>query len=98
MVFREEVLPLVPEPEADATTSRPANRDKVSDAGDEVIVTIPPGAFLEEISLLLESKGVVDAEAFEAEVHRQGVEHKLKAGSYYLPQDDIKEVIKRLTR
>lgn len=98
MVFREEVLPLVPESEAGATSERAANRVKLPDAGDEVIVTIPAGAFLEEISLLLESKGVVDAEAFEAEVHRQGVEHKLKAGSYYLPRDDIIEVIKRLTR
>lgn len=97
MVFREEVLPLADDLVAGVDFSGALNGERGTSEGHEIMVTIPPGAFLEEISILLESKGVVPAAAFEAEAHRRGVEHKIKAGSYYLPRDDINEIINRLT-
>ena len=63
----------------------------------EILVTIPAGAGLEDIAAVLEAKGVINAAAFEAEVHREGLGGKIKAGSYYLPPGDIQEIIKRLT-
>lgn len=99
MVFREEVIPLEPEQRekeikqrTGATVSLPG-----ADGKEEILVTIPAGAGLEDIAALLENKGVAGAAAFAAEVHRLGLEQKLKAGSYYLPAGDIKEIIRRLT-
>ncbi|MDN5344681.1 MAG: hypothetical protein PWQ18_792 [Clostridia bacterium] len=98
MVFREEVVPMPLDTRGPEASTRPANPPPVpADARGEVLVTIPAGAGLEDIAALLESKGVAGAAAFEAEVHRQGVEQQLKAGSYYLPPGDIKAIIKRLT-
>ncbi|MBE3572665.1 MAG: hypothetical protein IMW95_06905 [Moorella humiferrea] len=94
MVFREEVVPFAPS--AYQSQSAPAP-EKGEDPRGEVLVTIPAGVGLEEIAAILEEKGVAAAAAFEAEVRRQGVTQKLKAGSYYLPAGDIKEIIRRLT-
>ncbi|BCV20833.1 hypothetical protein hamaS1_09020 [Moorella sp. Hama-1] len=63
----------------------------------EILVTIPAGAGLEDIAAALEAKGVISAATFEAEVHREGLGGKIKAGSYYLPPGDVQEIIKRLT-
>ncbi|MGI9859980.1 hypothetical protein SDD30_01175 [Moorella naiadis] len=63
----------------------------------EILVTIPAGVGLEDIAAALEAKGVISAATFEAEVHREGLGGKIKAGSYYLPPGDVQEIIKRLT-
>ncbi|CEP68921.1 Uncharacterised protein family UPF0755,YceG-like [Moorella glycerini] len=104
MVFREEVVPFAPAsrdnaPPAQEMKQQPAGPQQAApaDTHGEILVTIPAGAGLEDIAALLEKKGVAAAASFEAEVHRQGVEQKLKAGSYYLPAGDIKEIIRRLT-
>ncbi|WP_406678127.1 hypothetical protein [Moorella sp. ACPs] len=104
MVFREEVVPFAPAsgdnaPPDQGIKQQPTGPQQAApgDTQGEILVTIPAGAGLEEIAALLEKKGVAAAAAFEAEVHRQGVEQKLKAGSYYLPVGDIKEIIRRLT-
>lgn len=97
MVFREEVLPLPPEPKGETVDDQASGGVQTGEAGAEVLVSIPPGASLEEIAQLLEKEGVVAAAAFAAEARRQGVAQKLKAGSYYLPRDDVKEIIRRLT-
>lgn len=97
MVFREEVLTITQEETSGKERQTDTRQGEKPVGGDnEVIVTIPPGAGLEEISIILEKMGVVNAAAFEAEVRRQGVEQKLKAGSYYFPRGDVKEIVRRL--
>ncbi|SMB94101.1 aminodeoxychorismate lyase [Thermanaeromonas toyohensis ToBE] len=64
---------------------------------EEVLVTIPPGATLEDIAALLEKQGVVSRALLEAEARKAGVTGKLKAGSYYLPRGDVAGILKRLT-
>lgn len=63
----------------------------------EVLVTIPPGATLEDIAALLEKEGVVSGALLEAEARKAGLTGKLKAGSYYLPRGDVAGILKRLT-
>ncbi|AKX93545.1 hypothetical protein MTHERMOG20_20270 [Moorella thermoacetica] len=63
----------------------------------EILVTIPAGADLKDIAASLEARGVISAAVFEAEIHRQGLVEKIKAGSYYLPPGNVQEIIKRLT-
>lgn len=63
----------------------------------EILVTIPAGAGLKDIAASLEARGVISAALFEAEIHRQGLVGKIKAGSYYLPPGNVQEIIKRLT-
>ncbi|WP_258359703.1 hypothetical protein [Moorella sulfitireducens (nom. illeg.)] len=104
MVFREEVVPIAPAPGDEALKDQglkeqPAGVQPAApaDKREEILVTVPAGAGLEEIAALLEKEGVAAAAVFEAEVRRLGVQQKLKAGSYYLPAGDIKEIIRRLT-
>ncbi|WP_297200650.1 hypothetical protein [Thermanaeromonas sp.] len=111
MVFREEVVPFdLKSPSASDVAPDTASADKPGQPGDrgnstqhlpqdheEVLVTIPPGATLEEIASLLEKQGVVSGALLEAEARRAGVIGKLKAGSYYLPRGDVTEILKRLT-
>ncbi|MDK2820392.1 MAG: hypothetical protein PWP31_357 [Clostridia bacterium] len=92
MVFREEVVPLAP------VTEKEKGNDSLAQTSNKILVTIPDGASLEKISAILEGKGVIKAAVFEAEVHSQGVEQNLKAGSYYLPKGNVKEIIKLLTK
>lgn len=97
MVYREEVLPLLPGTEDNPLGGQALDGHQVVELETEILVSIPPGASLEEIAILLEREGIIAAAVFEAEARRQGVQQKLKAGSYYLPRDDLKEIIRRLT-
>lgn len=91
------------QPENKSNFSQPLPDKQVTSYGvsskehEEVLVTIPPGATLEDIATLLEKQGVVSKALLEAEARKAGVTGKLKAGSYYLPRGDVAGVLKRLT-
>lgn len=107
MVFREEVLPFSwtsgpaqaeKPPENTPQDAGPKPEEKPEETKpQEILVTIPAGATLEEIASLLEKQGVVPAAAFEAEARKAGATGKIKAGSHYLPKGDVGAVLKRLT-
>lgn len=102
MVFREEVVPfaLAPgpaQPEKPQDHKDSSDKDSPDSTPEEILVTIPAGATLEEIAALLEKQGVVAGALFEAEARKSGTTGRIKAGSHYLPKGDVAAVLKRLT-
>lgn len=103
MVFREEVVPFALSPGPDHQEKpkdhkeNPDNKDNLERKPEEILVTIPAGATLQEIAVLLEKQGVVAQSLFEAEARKSGVTGRIKAGSHYLPKGDVAAVLKRLT-
>lgn len=97
MVFREEVVNFAPPPGKNSSPPGGEVKEPAPVSEEEVLVTIPPGAGLEEIAALLEEKKVIKREVFEAAARRAGLDLKLKAGSYYLPPGKVEEILRRLT-
>lgn len=76
------------------------NLKPVSASQKQIVVTIPLGASLSEISDLLADAGVIRSDwAFERYVRNAGLENELQAGTYsLLPSQSVQEIVVIITR